>query len=71
MNDINDILEAKELLEAATPENPVKLRIRDGCGQHVDVLVSDATVDIKPSLVGEDESVAINIESSSIEGSIE
>jgi hypothetical protein len=49
MNNILDMLEAKALLEAATPENPVKLRIEDGEGQHVDILVADATVDIKPS----------------------
>ena len=70
MNDILDILEAKDLLEAATPENPVKFRIEDGCGQHLDILVADATVNIKPSPigdeveVGEDGSIAINIKSS-------
>ena len=46
---MKDFWEAKKLLEAATPENPVKLRVKDGCGQHVDVLVTDATVDIKMS----------------------
>ena len=71
MNDILEVLEAKALLEAATPENHVKLRVKDGAGQHVDILVSDATVNIKPSRVGdrieEDESIVINIESSYIE----
>ena len=48
---MSDIFEAKELLEAATPENPVRMRIKDGAGQHVDILVSDATVKVGYSLM--------------------
>ena len=33
--------------ESATPENPAKLRVEDGAGQHLDILVTDATVNIK------------------------
>jgi hypothetical protein len=63
---MNDIFEAKRLLEAATPENPVKFRVKDGTGQHLDIMVTDATVDIKPSMVdGEvddpEESIDFNI----------
>lgn len=49
-----EIMEAKVLLESATPENPVKLKISNGMGQYVDVLVSDATVDIEFSYTKEE-----------------
>ena len=48
MTDIMDFFEAKDLLEAATPENPVKMRLSDGAGQHIDILVFEATVSIGP-----------------------
>ncbi len=44
---MNDILKAMRLFEAATPENPVKLRVEDGAGQHLDLLALDATVCVK------------------------
>jgi len=47
--DMMDFFEGKDLLESATPENPVKLRLSDGAGQHIDILVSEATVTVKPS----------------------
>lgn len=61
-----DFFEAKDLLEAATPENPVKMRLSDGAGRHQDIMVSDATVDIRPSsddfVVAEDEELKIDVQ---------
>jgi len=43
---MNDYLKAIQVFEEASPENPVKLKICDGTGQHLDILVTDATVDV-------------------------
>jgi hypothetical protein len=59
---MNDFWEATRLLEAASPENPVKLRIKDGTGQHLDILVTDATVDWQLSEIPGGESIDVSID---------
>jgi len=61
---MSDILEAIRLFEAATSENPVKLRLEDGTGQHLDLLVSDATVTVTVSDgMQADEPINVSIDS--------
>ena len=60
---MNDFLEAINLFEEASPENPVKLKICDGFGQHLDLLVTDATVNV--TFLGEiqaDEPIDVSID---------
>lgn len=62
---MNDLLKAMQALEAASPENPVKLKICDGAGQHLDLLVTDATVDVTFSdeiCHEEDEEIQVTID---------
>jgi len=60
---MSDILEAIRLFEEASPENPVKLKLCDGTGQHLDLLITDATVDVTLSDVGQaDEPIDVSID---------
>jgi hypothetical protein len=41
-------LEAKPIIEASTPEDPVPMRLSDGAGNHIDIQVHEGTVNIEP-----------------------